>query len=130
MAGGLSLICGVLRERRLASPTTRCAVNEYKLLPLPLQGLYRGLQGRYSALQAFSALAGRILWLFVALMGQRVGIVHRCAAFNCELYRCKAKLLATIGTAGESRGEATATPGAGVSRAGQPCVLYLSGNFE
>ena len=62
--GGLSMICCVLRERRLASPTTHCMTQAYKLLPLPLQGLYRGLQGHYSALQAFSALAWCILWLF------------------------------------------------------------------
>ena len=49
-------------------------MQAYKLLPLPLQGLYRGLHAYYSALQAFSALAGCILWLFVALMGQRGGV--------------------------------------------------------
>ena len=67
--GGLGLFYGVLRERRLASSVRRCSVQVYKLFPLPLQGLYRGLQGHYSALQAFSALAWCILWLFVAWCG-------------------------------------------------------------
>ena len=62
--GGLSLIYGVLREMGLASSTTRCKAQEYKLLPLPLQGLYRGLQGHYSALQGFSVLAMCIYGVF------------------------------------------------------------------
>ena len=71
----------------------------------------------YSALQAFSALARRILWLFGALLWRGVGLRGIMWGNNCKLYRCKAKLLATLGTAGESRGEATATLGEGVCRA-------------
>ena len=59
----------------------------------------------YSALQAFSALAWYILWLFWALRGDSPGL----RGHNCELLTCKVKLLATIGTAGESRVEATVT---------------------
>ena len=90
---------------------------EYKLLPLLLQGLYRALQVDYSVLQAFPALAWYILWLFGALQWRGVGLRGIMWGNNCKLYRCKAKLLATLGTAGESRGEATATPGEGVRRA-------------
>ena len=75
----------------------------------------------YSALQAFTALAGCILWLFMALCV----VVRDCVVHNCELLTCKAKLLATIGTAGESRGEATATPGEGCSGRGSP-LCYIS----
>ena len=42
-AGCLSLFYGALHERRLASPTARCVAQEYKLLPLLFQWLYRGL---------------------------------------------------------------------------------------
>ena len=100
------MIYGALRYRRLASPTTRCNAQVYKLLPLPLQGLYRGLQGRYSALQAFSALAGCILWLFGALLWRGRGGVALCGAITESYSGVKQNYLplsARQGRAGERR---------------------------
>ena len=49
----------VPRESGIEGISRRCNVQACKLLPLPLQGLYRALQGHYSALQRFSAIARR-----------------------------------------------------------------------
>ena len=105
---------GVPRDRGIDGVLRRSIVQVYKLLHLPLQRLYRGLQGLYSALQGFSALAMCIYGVFYGFFGRGVGIVRHCLAINCELLRCKVKLLATIGTVGESREERTVTTGAGV----------------
>ena len=121
----LSLICGALRYRRLASPTTRCNAQVYKLLPLPLQGLYRGLQVDYSALQAFTALAVCILWLFGALLWRGRGGLALCGAITESYIGVKQNYLplsARQGRAGERRQR---PGGRGCAGSGSP-VCYIS----